>query len=56
MNQLREIQDLLRNLRFGESANNLSNLLEKAEKNNDTYATFLINVLKHEQKRREEKI
>src|SRR5699024_2189226 len=55
MNQLREIQDTLKSLRFGETADYLPTLLERAEANDDTYATFLTDVMNYEQQRREEK-
>lgn len=52
---MKRLQDILRNLRFGETAAFLPPLLENAETNDDTHATFLMNVMKYEQKRREEK-
>ena len=55
MSQMKRLQDILRNLRFGETAAFLPTLLENAETNDDTHATFLMNVMKYEQKRREEK-
>lgn len=55
MSQLTTLQDTLKSLRLGETANHLSTLLEKAELNNETYASFLLNVMSYEQKRREEK-
>lgn len=55
MSQLSTLQDTLKSLRFGETANNLPALLEKAEKDNVTYATFLMDILNYEQKKREEK-
>lgn len=55
MNQLKQLENILRNLRFGETAGYLPVLLEKAEANDTTYATFLMEVMKYEQKRREEK-
>lgn len=55
MNQLKQLEDILRNLRFGETADNLPELLKKAEKNEITYVSFLMDVMKYEQKRREEK-
>src|SRR5699024_7809276 len=51
----KRLQDILRNLRFGETAAFLLTVLENAETNDDTHATFLMNVMKYEQKRREEK-
>lgn len=32
MNQLKQLEDILRNFRFGETADNLPELLKKAEK------------------------
>lgn len=55
MNQLKGLQETLKALRFGETAKQLSALLEKAEKNDDTYATFLADIMSYEQQRREEK-
>lgn len=55
MSQLSTLQDTLKSLRFGETANNLPALLEKAEKDNVTYAAFLMDILSYEQKKREEK-
>jgi len=55
MSSLTTLQDTLKSVRLGEAANNLPNLLEKAEANDDTYATFLMDVMKYEQERREEK-
>jgi len=55
MNQLKQLEEILRNLRFGETADNLPELLKKAEKNEITYLSFLMDVMKYEQKRREEK-
>lgn len=52
---MKRLQDILRNLRFGETAAFLPALLENAETNDDTHATFLMNVMEYEQKRREEK-
>jgi len=55
MNSIRKLQDTLKSVRLGEAANHLPVLLEKAETNDDTYTTFLMDVMKYEQKRREEK-
>ena len=55
MNHMKDLQAILRNLRLGETADHLLTLLEKAEANDDTYVTFLMDVMKYEQKRREEK-
>jgi len=55
VNHMKDLQAILRNLRLGETADHLLTLLEKAEANDDTYVTFLMDVMKYEQKRREEK-
>ncbi|MGX8794296.1 IS21-like element helper ATPase IstB [Oceanobacillus sp. M60] len=55
MSQLTELQDTLKSVRLGETANHLPALLEMAQANDDTYASFLMNVISYEQKRREEK-
>lgn len=55
MNQLTTLQDTLKSLRLAETANHLSTLLEQAETNHETYTSFLLNVVRYEQKRREEK-
>lgn len=55
MNRLKRLQDKLKSLRLGETADYLPTLLEKAETNDDTYAAFLMDVMTYEQKRREEK-
>lgn len=55
MKQIQSLQDTLRSLRFGETANHLPTLLEIAETDNLTYAQFLMKVMEYEQKRREEK-
>jgi len=55
MNQIASLQDTLKSLRLGETADQISNLLEQAEKNDETYAAFLMNVMSFEQRRREEK-
>lgn len=55
MSSLTKLYDTLKSVRLGETGNHLPDLLEKAEANDDTYATFLMDVMKYEQKRREEK-
>lgn len=55
MNQLKKVQALLKSLNLGEASEYLPELLVKAEKNDDTYASFLTDILIYEQKRREEK-
>src|SRR5699024_4838111 len=42
-------------LRLGEAAHQLPFLLEKAEQDDETVATFLLSLLEYEQNRREEK-
>ncbi len=55
MNQLKKLQETLKSLRLGETADQLPVLLEEAEKEDNTYATFLMKVMSYEQQRREEK-
>src|SRR5690625_1367915 len=55
MSSLTKLQDTLKSVRLGEVANHLPLLLEKAEGNDDTHASFLMDVINYEQKRREEK-
>src|SRR5699024_2901638 len=55
MNIIQELQAKLTSLRLGEAAERLPILLERTETNNETTATFLMNLLNHEQTRREEK-
>lgn len=55
MGQIKKLQEKLTTLRLGEAANQLPSLLEKAEQEDETVATFLLNLLDYEQKRREEK-
>ncbi len=55
MNQLNRLQEILKSLRLGETATQLPLLLEEADKNDDTYASFLFNIMSYEQQRREEK-
>src|SRR5699024_2545356 len=55
MKQIQSLQESLRSLRFGETANHLPTLLETAETDKLTYAQFLMKVMEYEQQRREEK-
>ena|SRR5699024_1437678 len=55
MRQLKDLQQILKSLRLGEAAEYLPTLLEKAEKNDETHASFLFEIMKYEQRRREEK-
>lgn len=55
MSSITKLQDTLKSVRLGEAANHLPVLLEKAGANDHTYATFLMDVMKYEQKRQEEK-
>lgn len=55
MNQLKRLQETLKSLRLGETADQLPVLLEKAEKNDDTHANFLMDIMSYEKQRREEK-
>ncbi|CAI8974492.1 MULTISPECIES: IS21-like element helper ATPase IstB [Bacillus] len=56
MSELKQAQDLLRSLHLSETAQELPNLVDRSNKNQYSYLTFLRNVLKYEQKRREEKL
>lgn len=55
MSQLQSLQDTLKSLRLGETADYLPTLLEEAKENDSTHASFLMNVMKYEHERREEK-
>ena len=55
MSQLTELQGLVKSLRFVETANYLPEIIKEAEHNDHSYTQFLINIMKYEQKRREEK-
>src|SRR5690625_4240183 len=55
MSTMKDLQTRLTSLSLGEAAQELPVLLEKAEKNDETVATFLMNLLNYEQIRREEK-
>lgn len=53
---IQHLQDILKLLWLGEAANHLPTLLEKADNNDDTYASFLRDVMSYEQKRREKRL
>lgn len=55
MGQIKKLQEKLTTLRLGEAAHQLPLLLEKAEQDDETVATFLLSLLDYEQNRREEK-
>lgn len=55
MNQLKRLQETLKSLRLGEAADYLPDLLEKSKKSEDSYASFLLELVSYEQRRREEK-
>jgi len=55
MSTMKDLQTRLTSLSLGEAAQEVPVLLEKAEKNDETVATFLMNLLNYEQIRREEK-
>ncbi len=55
MGQIKKLQEKLTTLRLGEAAHQLPFLLEKAEQDDETVATFLLSLLDYEQNRREEK-
>lgn len=55
MNEIKHLQDKLKSIRLTETAHHLPTLLQHAETNDETYASFLTNVIEYEQKRRDEK-
>ncbi len=55
MNRLTTLQNKLKSLRLAETANHLSVLLQEAESNDETYASFLMKMVDYEQQRRDEK-
>lgn len=55
MNQLKRLQETLKSLRLGEAADYLPDLLEKSKKSEGSYASFLLELVSYEQRRREEK-
>ncbi|MEW4286113.1 IS21-like element helper ATPase IstB [Priestia koreensis] len=55
MNQLQEVQNLLRCLRLAETAERLPELIREAEKKDLSFTQFLLDVATYEQKRRDEK-
>lgn len=55
MNQLLELQNILRSLRLAETADGLPELIREAEKKDLSFTQFLLDVAAYEQKRREEK-
>lgn len=55
MNQLQQVQDLLRSLRLAETANQLPEIIREAEKKDLSFTQFLLDVATYEQKRRDEK-
>lgn len=55
MSQLTTLQNKLKSLRLAETANHLSVLLQEAESNDETYASFLMKMVDYEQQRRDEK-
>jgi DNA replication protein DnaC len=55
LNQLLELQNILRSLRLAETADGLPELIREAEKKDLSFTQFLLDVAAYEQKRREEK-
>lgn len=55
MSSLTALQDLFKALRLTEAAQVLPTLIREAETSDESYTTFLLQVMQHEQKRREEK-
>lgn len=56
MSQLNQVQDLLKSLRLAETSKNISKLIKEAETHEVSYTTFLLDILGHEKKCREEKL
>ncbi|MFB4166203.1 hypothetical protein ACE1TI_21045 [Alteribacillus sp. JSM 102045] len=56
MSTFKELEDILRTLRFAETSENLPELIKKAENQSLSYPSFLLEVMKYEQKRRGEKL
>lgn len=55
MSQLKKLQETLKSLHLGEAADYLPNPLERSKKSDDTYSSFLLELMSYEQRRREEK-
>lgn len=55
MKRLTELEQLLIHLRLSETAKELTNFLEKADKDEPTYANFLFSIFEYESLRRQEK-
>jgi DNA replication protein DnaC len=55
MSKLGELQELMRSLQFVETSKDLSGIIKDAERHDHSYTQFLIDVMKHEQTRRQEK-
>lgn len=56
MSTYKELEEILRTLRFVETSENLPELIKKAENRSLSYTGFLLEIMKYEQKRREEKL
>lgn len=56
MSTYKELEDILRTLRFTETFENLPNIIKKAEAQSQSYTQFLLDVMSYEQKRRGEKL
>lgn len=55
MSQLNQLQELMKNLRLTETANNLPALIREAEQKDLSFTQFLLDVATYEQTRREER-
>jgi DNA replication protein DnaC len=55
MTQLNQLQELMKNLRLTETANNLPTLIREAEQKDLSFTQFLLDVATYEQTRRDEK-
>lgn len=56
MSTYKELETILRALRFAETSEHLPELIKKAENQTLSYTQFLLDVMSYEQKRREEKL
>jgi DNA replication protein DnaC len=55
LNQLQEVQNILKSLRLAETADRLPELIREAEVRDLSFTQFLLDVATYEQKRRDEK-
>ncbi|MFZ3580280.1 IS21-like element helper ATPase IstB [Virgibacillus sp. DJP39] len=56
MSTYKELETILRKLRFVETSEHLPELIKKGERQSLSYTSFLLEVMEYEQKRREEKL